>query len=180
YPYSSTNARTSLIFSESESMRAFSTSVAGRRDTIRVWYNDEHPLALGVRRVIVITSKGSTTNDYPVTPMTNNPGAIIRPLVGTMALTGDQAGTDISDRPIFPSLFLTDITTDVNSKAGDWQFGGAGIAPHAVFGTWKAAVRKVDKTKSPPLVSLIMDADTTKNHWNLGGGDPAPTGLLDE
>jgi hypothetical protein len=40
YPYSSTNPRTSVAFNESEIMRAFSTNVAGRRDTIRVWYND--------------------------------------------------------------------------------------------------------------------------------------------
>ncbi len=180
YPYASTNARTSLVFSESEIMRAFSTSVAGRHDTIKVWYNDEHALALGVRRVIVTTSKGKTTNDYPVTTLTNNPGAAIHPLVGATALSGDQAGTDISDRPMFPALFITDITTNVNSKAGDWQFGGTPIGPHAVFGTWKSVVRKVDKTKSPAVVTISTDNDPAPNHWNLGGGDAVPIPALDE
>ena len=124
YPYSSSIPRTSIAFGESEILRAFSTNVAGRRDTIKVWYNDERALALGVRRVIVTTTKGSVTNDYPVTALTNNPGTALRPLVGTTTLTGDQAGTDLSDRPIFPALFVTDITTNQNSKAGDWQFGG--------------------------------------------------------
>ena len=43
-------------------------------------------------------------------------------------------------RPVFPALYITDITNDpANPYAGDWQFGGTGIPPHAVFGTWKAA-----------------------------------------
>ena len=179
YPYTSSNPRTSTPFSESEIMRAFSTNVAGRRDTIKVWYNDERALALGVRRVIVTTSKGSATNDYPVTPLTNNPGTAITPMVGSMALTGDQAGTDLSDRPIFPALFITDITTNQNSTAGDWQFGGTAIAPHAVFGTWKTVVRKVDKTRSPAVITLLTDNDPSPNHWNLGSGDAVPAGAVD-
>src|SRR5262249_61802958 len=57
---------------------------------------------------------------------------------------------------------------------GDWQFGGTPIAPHAVFGTWKAAVRTVDATKSPPVVTVIPDKDPVKNAPNLDGGDPVP------
>ena len=180
YPYACANPRTSVTFNESEILRAFGTNVAGRHDTIKVWYNDEQALALGVRRVIVITPAGRTTTDYPIATLTNNPGAAIRPLVGATALSGDQAGIDLSDRPMFPALFITDTTTNPISKAGDWQFGGTAIAPHAVFGTWKAVVRTVDKTKSPAVVTLATDADPAQNHWNLGSGDPAPAGVVDQ
>src|SRR5437588_34510 len=74
---------------------------------------------------------------------------------------------DRCDRPMFPALFLTDITTDPASRAGDWQTGGSPIAPHAVFGTWKAAVRTVDNTKAPAVVTVTPDADPAQNHWNL-------------
>jgi hypothetical protein len=86
---------------------------------------------------------------------------------------------------MWPVLFVTDITNDPTSRAGDWQhYGGAnpgGNNPSDVFGTWKAAVRTVDKTVSPPLVSVVPDADPAKNNWNLGpGSDPVPAGLINE
>src|SRR5439155_1101274 len=82
------------------------------------------------------------------------------------ALDGDRAGTDTSacsgypalcDRPMFPALFITDITTNPTSTAGDWQHGGTPIPPDAVFGTWKGAVRTVNKTRSPALVTVLSD-----------------------
>src|SRR6185436_172524 len=48
------------------------------------------------------------------------------------------------------------------------------------FGTWKAAVRTVDKTRTPELVTVTPDADPAKNDWNLDGGDPAPPGLVNQ
>src|SRR5262249_11404330 len=154
YPFPSDNPRTSIVFSENEVLRAFGSNNLGPGDTIKMWYNDEHALLLGIRRVIVKSAGGTTTNDYPVTPLGAGCGpAGCRPItrdVGTPADTGDQAGTDLSGRPIFPSLFITDITSDPNSLAGDWQYGGTPIPPQAVFGTWKAGVRTVDNTQSPP------------------------------
>src|SRR5213078_2473876 len=154
--------------------------------SIKVWYNDEHALTLGVRRVIVQTKTGTTTTDYPVSALSTNPGSVLNPQVGTTALDGDQAGTDTSacsgypdlcDRPMFPALFITDISSDPSSTAGDWQHGGTPIPPHAVFGTWKAAVRTVNKTGSSPVITVTPDGDPEKNGWNLGAGDPAPSGL---
>ena len=55
--------------------------------------------------------------------------------------------------------------------------GGRPAAPNAIFGSWKAAVRTVDKTKTPALVTITPDADPAKNNWNLPGGDPVPAGL---
>src|SRR5207249_1624526 len=80
---------------------------------------------------------------------------------------------DLCDRPLFPALFITDITDDPSSRSGDWQFGGTPIAPNAVFGTWKGAVRTVDKTKIPTVITVTPDADPAKNNFNLDGGDAA-------
>src|SRR5262249_48911563 len=98
-------------------------------------------------------------------------GAVANPQVG------DPAASDPSGRPFFPSLFLTDISGDASSRAGDWQFGGTPIAPHAVFGTWKGAM----------VVGSNFDLDThpTKNNFNLDGSgslqpDPVPAGLTNE
>jgi hypothetical protein len=176
YPFASDNPLTSLVFNESSVLRTFAPSVASAGDTIKVWYNDEHALTLGVRRVNVKTTSGTTSTNYPVTPLGSNPGSAVNPAVGTTALTGDQAGTDLSGRPMFPALFITDITNDPTSKAGDWQFGGIGIPPHAVFGTWKGAVRTVDKTKTPAVVTVTPDVDPAKNNWNLGPGSDTPPG----
>src|SRR6185295_5782985 len=73
-----------------------------------------------------------------------------------------------------------DITQDPNSKSGDWQFGGAAIPPHAVFGTWKSGVRTINKTVSPPTMTVQVDADPAENGWNLAGGDAVPAGLENE
>jgi hypothetical protein len=113
--------------------------------------------------------------------MTSNPGSVTNAQIGTIELTGDQSGLDPSARPMSPVLFLTDVTADPNSRSGDWQMGGVPRSPTAVFGTWKAAIRTVDKTMSPAAVSITPDADPAKNDWNLGNGsDPVPTGLTNE
>src|SRR5438132_3824061 len=192
YPFKSSDPRTDVSFNESEVLRAFSPQQSVNATpglTIKVWYNDEHALTLGVRRVIVQTKTGTTTTDYPVSALPSDPGSALHPQVGTTALDGAQAGTDTSacsgdpdlcDRPMFPALFLTDISSDPNSTAGDWQHGGTPIPPHAVFGTWKAAVRTVDETHSPAVVTVTPDNDPAKNDWNLGGGDPVPSGLSNQ
>jgi hypothetical protein len=176
YPFPSSNPLTSVAFNESEVLAGAKLDVAN--GTFEVWYTDEHALALGVRQVNVITASGTSTTNYPVTALTSNPSAALNPALGTTATTGDQAGTDLSGRPISPSLYITDITTDPNSRSGDWQYGGTAIAPSAVFGTWKAFVRTVDHTKSPTTVTVTGDADPAKNGWNLGAGsDTPPAGL---
>ena len=50
-----------------------------------------------------------------------------------------------------------------------------------MFGTWKAAVRTVDKTRSPAVVTVTPDGDPPKNNWSLGAGsDTPPAGLTNE
>jgi hypothetical protein len=129
----------------------------------------------------VKTASGTSATDYPVSSLTCNPGSVTNAQTGTNELSGDLSGLDSSQRPMWPVLFLTDVTSDPNSRSGDWQMGGAPHLPTAVFGTWKAALRTVDKTASPAAVAITPDADPAKNDWNLGNGsDPVPSGLTNE
>jgi Flp pilus assembly protein TadG len=182
YPFASSNPRTSQTFNESQVLRDSAPQIAGPGDTIRVWYNDEHALTLGIRSVVIKTSKtASTSTSYPVSPLSSNPGKALYPAVGATALSGEQSGTDPVFRPMFPALFITDVTNASGSKAGDWQYNGTPIPPDAVFGTWKAATKTIDKSVTPNTVTVTPDADPTKNNWNLGpGSDTAPSGLANE
>jgi hypothetical protein len=184
YPYTSSNPRTSVVFNESDVLQAYGPTFAGPNDSLKVWYNDEHALTLGVRQIQVKTSSGTTTSTYTVSTLPADPGYVLDPSVGSLFQTGIQAGTDTNTctgqawcgRPLFPSLFITDITTAPTSTSGDWQMGGTPIPPSAVFGTWKAAVKTVDETHSPAQVSVTPDSDPAKNNWNLGTGSDSPTG----
>jgi len=180
YPSTSGNVLSSTVFNESEVLRAIVPSGSWPNGTISVFYNDEHALTLGVRSVVVKSASGTTTTNYPVTALSSVPGSALTPQVGTSILSGDQSGLDTSLRPMWPALFITDVSTSPTSRAGDWQQGGRPRAPDAVFGTWKAAVRTVDTTVTPNVVTITPDADPAKNMWNLGSGDPAPTGLSNE
>lgn len=181
YPFASDNPLTSIVFNENEVLRGFTVTVApdgGATIPARIncFYSDEHALTLGIRQVNVKTIDGITSTTYPVTPLTSNPGSAVNPQVGAPVAEG---GTDLSGRPMFPALFVTDVTDpNANPLAGDWQYGGTAILPSAVYGTWKAAVKTVDKTRVPPIVTVTPDVDPVKNGWNLGpGSDPVPAGL---
>jgi Putative Flp pilus-assembly TadE/G-like len=182
YPYVSSNPRTSVTFNESTVLRAFAPAIAmGSNDTIRVWYNDEHALTLGVRQVVVKTKTGTATTTFSLARLPSDPGSVTNPAVGSTQLSGDLAGVDPDQRPMFPALFITDITNNPTSTSGDWEFGGTPIPPSAVYGTWKGAVVTVDKTKSPATTTVTPDADPAKNNWKLGAGaDTVPSGLLNE
>jgi hypothetical protein len=178
YPFSSSNPRTSVIFNESGVLRKFdpSSNCATPGSTIKMWYNDEHALTLGVRQVIVKSSSGTTTTNYPISATPATPICVQHPLVGDTISSGDQRGTDPMDRPDYPALFLTDITSNANSTSGDWQNFGTGIAPTAVCGVWKGAVVTVNKTVTPNTRTTTPDADPAKNNWVLGAGSDTPPG----
>ncbi|TMB10680.1 MAG: hypothetical protein E6J71_26440, partial [Deltaproteobacteria bacterium] len=132
YPFTSKNPRTSVAFNESEVLRAFQPATVRPHERLKVFYNDEHALTLGVSKVLVKTSSGTTMMTFPFTLLPSSPAGTTNPQVGTTDLDGDKAGTDtnmctgfpdLCDRPLFPALFITDITDDPSSKAGDWQSG---------------------------------------------------------
>ena len=151
--------------------------------TVQVFYNDEHALTLGIRQVQLKQScsggTGIFTTNYPISPMAS-PGptaqSVINPQVGSQVPDGDQAGTDTAGRPMFPALFVTDVTFNPpfpQNLAGDWQYGGRAYPPSFVTGTWKAAIRIVDKTTTPATITVTPDADPPANNWNFGpGADP--------
>lgn len=179
YPSGSTGLA-SVEFNENEVLRAIEPVGGAPNGVVRVFYNDEHAMTLGVRSVVVKTASGSTTMDYPVSALMSDPGSVTNAQLGTTELAGDQSGLDQSLRPMWPALFITDITANAQNRSGDWQQGGRPIAPNEVFGTWKAAVRTVDKTVTPNTVTITPDQDPAKNDWNIAGGDTVPSGLSNE
>jgi hypothetical protein len=128
----------------------------------------------------VKTAAGTTMKDYPVSPLMTDPGSVMNPETGTNELAGDDNGLDQSLRPMWPVMFITDITNNPNSTVGDWQQGGLPHNPNVVYGSWKSAVRTVDKTVTPNLVTITPDKDPVKNNWDLAGGDPVPAGLTNQ
>src|SRR5439155_22350699 len=103
-------------------------------------------LTLGVRSVSVKSSSGTTTTLYTVSPYAGGAAGacLTNPLVGATDPIGDQSGNDLAagdGRPLRPQLFITDITKVPTNREGDWQYGGTGIDPRKVCGSWKAAVR---------------------------------------
>jgi hypothetical protein len=169
---------TSVAFSESEVLRAIQGSGGQPTATIRVFYSDEHALTLGIRQVVVTSAAGTMMTDYPVSPLMGSPSSVTDPQIGANQLAGPQSGLDISQRPMWPALFITDITNDPNDRSGDWQHGGQPHNPNVVFGTWKAAVRTVDARVTPNKIVVTPDPDPMRNDWNLGAGsDPVPQGL---
>ena len=161
YPYTSSVARTSTIFNESGVLALLEPTMATTNGTVRLYATDEHAPLLGVR-----------TATMPVSAMPSNPGHVANPLIG------DPTITDPSGRPIFPSVYITDVTviqdnsshTSAAYRAGDWQYGGTPIAPNDIFGTWKGA--------SVSGTTLTTDADPAKNDLNLGAGSDPPAGTL--
>jgi len=183
YTDHSNDPRSSVVFNESTVLRTFDpgpATCAAVGGKIKLWYNDEHALTLGVRRVIVKNVGSTTTTDYPIAPTPGSPTGISNPQVGSQVASGPQAGNDVAaggGRPIWPALFITDLSVNgPNSRAGDWQQGGTGVKPSAVYGTWKGAVRTVDATKNPPVVTVVCDKDPAKNNWTLGAGSDVPAG----
>jgi hypothetical protein len=181
YPDNSALPRSNAAFNESEVLRAFGRG-AGQ---IRVWYGDENALTLGVRQLFVDNKTGAdVTTNYTIAQMSGNPSSALGTPVayGSTLTSGEGAAVDGAGRPLFPALFVTDLTVSGgSSRAGDWQQGGAALAPNALYGTWKGAVIKVDKTKNPTVTTITPDANPQKNHTNVGpGGINLPAGASDE
>jgi hypothetical protein len=193
YNYQIANAPTpaQVIFNESDVLTAFSPAThIGLTPglTVSLWYSDEHAMPLGVRHVTVVdVNGGKTETDYPVSAMIANPDVVSNPRIGAFALTGDQAGTDTSvctdhslrcGRPIYPAVFVTDITANASSQSGDWQYGGNPIPPDAVYGSWKGVSRVVNHQTN--TVQILVDNDPSPNNSNIGSGITAPAGTGSE
>ena len=195
YPDHSNDPRSSVTFNESSVLRAFNTYGSGSSLRIAAFYSDEHAMELGIRQNTVKTASGTTVvGTYPVSPLPSSPASASPVQVGSTDIDPvdadgiDQDGVDTAlgttgsggGRPMFPALFVTDITDNPSptNRSGDWQQGplatrGA-YPPNAVFGTWKSATRWVDKTKTPFLVTITVDKDPLANSTLGPGSDPPP------
>jgi hypothetical protein len=171
YPFASSNPLTSVVFNESDVLTAAALNT--NNNTFDVWYTDEHALTLGVNQVTTTAANGTpTTTSYPITAMNGCPGCATNPAVGC------QGATDPSGRPLMPALYITDITSNPTSRAGDWQYGGTAIAPGAVFGAWKSCTETISSTGA---VTLTVASNPAQNGTNLGpGADTPPPGLQSE
>jgi len=170
YPFASSNPLTDILFNESSVLAAIVPSGGYPFASIQLFYNDEHAMTLGVHEAVI----NGVSTSFPVSPLTKSPDIVSTPDTGTNLIIGQLAGVDPVGRPMWPALFITDITNDAKAVAGDWQWGGAPVNPTYVAGTWKGAVRTVDASGA----SITPDADPAKNNQNYGNGNTAPAGAI--
>ena len=170
YPFASSNPLTDILFNESTVLAAIVPSGGYPLASMQLFYNDEHAMTLGVNEAVI----NGVSKLFPVSPLTKSPDIVNSPDTGTNLIIGQLAGVDPVGRPMWPALFITDITNDPKAVAGDWQWGGAPVNPTYVAGTWKGAVRTVDASGA----SITPDADPAKNNLNYGNGHTAPAGAI--
>jgi hypothetical protein len=152
YPDASNPPRSQAVFNESTVLVSAALYGSGASLHVGVFATDEHALTLGV---------------LPgVTPF---PGSIVNGGTSPVGI-GNTAAADPFGRPIFPSVFVTDITSNPTSRSGDWQQASdnsGAIGPSQIFGTWKSATMSGS--------SITPGADPAQNNWSLGtGADPVP------
>jgi hypothetical protein len=182
YPDNSNMPKSGRLFNESEVLAA-AQSVGGE---VRAWYTDEHAMLLGERAITLklpVSLGGTQTFPHTFSPMSGNPASAIgAPLVnlGPTILAGDGAAVDPYGRPLFPAVFITDITSNAISRSGDWQQGGSPFRPNKVFGSWKAVVATVNYLNTPYVTTFATDADPSKNHLVLGAGSNAFPGSVSD
>jgi len=170
YPFASANALTGILFNESSVLAAIVPSGGYPFASVQLFYNDEHAMTLGVHEADIL----GVTTSFPVSALTKSPDNVSAPATGTNLITGQLAGVDPVGRPMWPALFITDITTDQKAVAGDWQWGGAPVNPTYIAGTWKGAVRTVNAMGA----SITPDVDPARNNQNYGNGHMPPAGAL--
>lgn len=139
-------------------------SVAGPTDAIRLWAGDENSIIMGIATVKTLTG----TIPYPITASGPNPITVLNPQTGAPY---DPHGKDSAGRPMFPALFLTDITLNPASRVGDWQQGGTPIPPHVASGMWIYADKDGTSITSRPKPLIPNVVDTI---WNVAAGGTAP------
>lgn len=116
-----------------------STPASDNEQALKVFYTDKNALLLGSGAVSLMSTHPS---DHVATPQ-----------------FGDTAQKDNDNFPLYPALFITDITQITTDVSGDAQLGGQPNQPQLVYGTWKA-----DGAADPPPDTQSIGA----------GADPMP------
>ena len=115
YPFASSNPLTDILFNESTVLAAIVPSGGYPFASVQLFYNDEHAMTLGVREAVI----DGASQSFPVSALTASPDVVNTPETGTNLITGQLAGVDPVGRPMWPALFITDITDDVAAVAGE-------------------------------------------------------------
>ena len=114
-----------------------------------------------------------------MTPSPGTAACVTNPQFGATGQSGLQTGNDTAvdgGRPMWPVLYLTDISFDKDNRSGDWQSGSTvGIPAEQVCGVWTTGVRRV-YTHLGNTVTIAMDPSPSPNNWNLGAGSAVPPG----
>lgn len=97
-----------------------SSPASDNKIALKIFYTNKHALLLG--------------SGTSVSPMNNHPADHV-----SSPNIGDTNIKDSNNFPIFPAIFLTDITTLPNDTSGDAKSGGEANAPDDIYGTWKKA-----------------------------------------
>jgi hypothetical protein len=159
YPRVTSSPLSSVVFNESEVLRAIVPSGGAPTAVVRVFYNDEHALTLGVRQVVTKGPAGMMTTDYPISPLASVPSSVMNPMTGTNELVGPQSGLDVSLRPMWPALFITDISADPNNRSatGRWAAGRTTRTPSTAPGRARSGpwTRPPRPTRSPSRPTRI-------------------------
>jgi hypothetical protein len=157
-----TGAGYGSAFNESTVMRGAQINGFGSSATLSAYANDEKGLLLG--------TNGATAN-------TSNPQHVNNPSLG------DATAKDPSGRAVYPALYITDITSNPSSKAGDFQNGGTaanlnGGVPFVddVFGTWSTATGTQGNNYH---VNQPAGNNANGNTWDLGPGSDTPGSNID-
>lgn len=92
---------------------------SGNQLALKAFYTNKYALLLGSGNI-------SSMQKHPADHVSN-------PNIG------NAATKDNDNFPLFPAVFLTDITNNPADTSGDAQTGGLANKPDDVYGTWKAA-----------------------------------------
>jgi hypothetical protein len=146
-------------FNENSVMRGAEIVGSGLSAKLAAFANDENALLIGVNGATAPSSASSNgTNSFHA----------------TNASGGDANAKDPSGRPLYPALFITNVSGNSASTAGDWQNGGqprnvnsGGPFINDVFGQWR--------TGTVSGGTYTRGALGSKNNWSLGTGADAPT-----
>lgn len=133
--------------SEPQTLYAYNvgaSAASGNQLALKVFYSDEWPLTLGSGTV-------SPMNQQP-SDHVSNPNV------------GDTSQRDSAGLPYFPSVFLTDVTSNAKDNSGDAEKGGTPQKPNDVYGAWKAL------GMSDPLTMGSGNGNTIAS-----GADPMPS-----
>jgi hypothetical protein len=161
--------RSLVKFNEIGIIEGFSVTTDANSNplTVNTFYSDEHALTIGATGTTwVATYVDPGTTITRIDDAGTNPAGLGgNPQPTPPVLDTGAAATDPFGREVAPSLYLTDVTLNAASKAGDWQSQPAASAnttgqrPDYVGGTWK------NNGAANPLGS---DGKEAKNGADLG------------